>query len=318
MSTECSQLPESQISCPANWPRTSANVSSLASRRRLQGGVEVVRAPVERGAVLGAQPDARAGLGQVVQVGVAEHDDPSRDGASVLIAARVCPAWPAAGWRRRPRPSPRRSGTCWSRTSTQVSMTLEKPASLPPIVMLTSVVLALSADTWLLSTSAVVAPEHATEMKVAGEFGRGPLLRIGVLAALAAAAGGDVIPGTDPGAVGVAQRHVIDRGRRAGRPGGGQARGDGGNDDRRSENKPRNVHGSPTMTTKGTGNARHYPFTTRKRADQYRLTEDVRSDSIRGRPQPSRCRSPPRLQHLQQFVHAPHLQVRAARAGRPS
>ena len=53
--------------------------------------------------------------------------------------------------------------------STQVSMTLAKPASLPPIVMLTSVVLALSADTWLLSTSAVVAPEHATETKAAGE-----------------------------------------------------------------------------------------------------------------------------------------------------
>src|SRR5580704_11917836 len=54
--------------------------------------------------------------------------------------------------------------------STQVSMTLEKPASLPPIVMLTSVVLALSADTWLLSTSAVVAPEQATETKLVGEL----------------------------------------------------------------------------------------------------------------------------------------------------
>jgi hypothetical protein len=47
-------------------------------------------------------------------------------------------------------------------------MTLEKPASLPPIVMLTSVVLALSADTWLDKTSAVVAPEQATEVKLAG------------------------------------------------------------------------------------------------------------------------------------------------------
>src|ERR1700733_5198045 len=51
---------------------------------------------------------------------------------------------------------------------TQVSMTLEKPASLPPIVMLTSVVLALSADTWLPRTSAVVAPEQATETNEAG------------------------------------------------------------------------------------------------------------------------------------------------------
>ena len=54
--------------------------------------------------------------------------------------------------------------------STQVSMTLEKPASLPPIVMLTSVVPALSADTWLLMTSAVVAPAQATETNEAGEL----------------------------------------------------------------------------------------------------------------------------------------------------
>jgi hypothetical protein len=53
---------------------------------------------------------------------------------------------------------------------TQVSMTLAKPASLPPMVMLTSVVLALSADTWLLITSAVAAPEQATETNDAGEL----------------------------------------------------------------------------------------------------------------------------------------------------
>ena len=77
-------------------------------------------------------------------------------------------------------------------------MTLEKPASLPPIVMLTSVVLALSADTWLLSTSAVVAPAQATETNEAGDVSGGPLLRIGVRAAVAAAAGRDVIPGAEP------------------------------------------------------------------------------------------------------------------------
>ena len=49
-------------------------------------------------------------------------------------------------------------------------MTLAKPASLPPMVMLTSVVLALSADTWLLRTSAVVAPEQAIETNEAGEW----------------------------------------------------------------------------------------------------------------------------------------------------
>jgi hypothetical protein len=55
-------------------------------------------------------------------------------------------------------------------SSTQVSMVPAKLASLPPIVMLTSVVLAVSAETWLLRTSAVVAPEHATETKEVGEL----------------------------------------------------------------------------------------------------------------------------------------------------
>ena len=54
--------------------------------------------------------------------------------------------------------------------STQVSITLEKPASFPPIVMLASVVLALSADTWLLRTSSVVAPAQATETNEAGAY----------------------------------------------------------------------------------------------------------------------------------------------------
>ena len=54
--------------------------------------------------------------------------------------------------------------------STQVSITLEKPASLPPIVMLTRVVPALSAGTWLLITSEVVAPAQATKTNEAGEL----------------------------------------------------------------------------------------------------------------------------------------------------
>jgi len=54
--------------------------------------------------------------------------------------------------------------------STQVSITPEKPASLPPMVMLTSVVAALSADTWLLITSEVVAPAQAAETNEAGEW----------------------------------------------------------------------------------------------------------------------------------------------------
>ena len=54
--------------------------------------------------------------------------------------------------------------------STQVSVTPEKPASLPPIVMLTSVVLAPSAGTWPLITSEVVAPAQATETNEAWEW----------------------------------------------------------------------------------------------------------------------------------------------------
>jgi hypothetical protein len=44
----------------------------------------------------------------------------------------------------------------------------EKPASLPPIVMLTRVVDALSEESWLLMTSLVVAPEQAADVNDAG------------------------------------------------------------------------------------------------------------------------------------------------------
>src|SRR5260370_9962765 len=54
--------------------------------------------------------------------------------------------------------------------STGVSMTRARPASLPPMVRLTSVVLAVSADTWLPVTSAVVAPAQAAETNEAGAF----------------------------------------------------------------------------------------------------------------------------------------------------
>src|SRR5215469_12779782 len=47
----------------------------------------------------------------------------------------------------------------------QVSMMEEKPASLPPIVKLTSVVEELSDESWLLMTSATLAPEHAANVK---------------------------------------------------------------------------------------------------------------------------------------------------------
>jgi hypothetical protein len=47
-------------------------------------------------------------------------------------------------------------------------MTLENPTSLPPTVIDTRVVWAFSVASWLLMTDAVVAPEHATNAKLAG------------------------------------------------------------------------------------------------------------------------------------------------------
>jgi len=47
--------------------------------------------------------------------------------------------------------------------STQVSITLLKPTSLPPTVIETRVVALLSAESWPLMTELVVAPEQAAE-----------------------------------------------------------------------------------------------------------------------------------------------------------
>ena len=47
-------------------------------------------------------------------------------------------------------------------SSTQVFITCENPASLPPIVMLTRLVRALSAASWPSRTPEVVAPSQAT------------------------------------------------------------------------------------------------------------------------------------------------------------
>src|SRR5258708_40140025 len=52
----------------------------------------------------------------------------------------------------------------------QVSMIEEKPASLPPIVRLTSVADEVTDDSWLLITSVVLAPEQAANVKDAGEL----------------------------------------------------------------------------------------------------------------------------------------------------
>lgn len=52
---------------------------------------------------------------------------------------------------------------------TQSSRTVAKPTSLPPIEMLTRVVDELSAASWLLLTSPVVAPEQAADVYDAGE-----------------------------------------------------------------------------------------------------------------------------------------------------
>jgi hypothetical protein len=53
----------------------------------------------------------------------------------------------------------------------------EKPASFPPMVILTSVVDVLRDESWLLMTVLVVAPEQATKVKEVGELAdahRGP------------------------------------------------------------------------------------------------------------------------------------------------
>src|SRR5680860_650116 len=44
-------------------------------------------------------------------------------------------------------------------------ITLEKPASLPPIVIVTQSVPLVRLDTWLLRTFVVVAPEHAANTR---------------------------------------------------------------------------------------------------------------------------------------------------------
>src|SRR6266516_376166 len=49
----------------------------------------------------------------------------------------------------------------------QVVTTLTKPASLPPMVMVTRVVLGLRLPSWLLRTSSVLAPLHAAKVKLA-------------------------------------------------------------------------------------------------------------------------------------------------------
>jgi hypothetical protein len=50
----------------------------------------------------------------------------------------------------------------------QVCNTGENPASFPPMVIVTKSVAAPTAEIWLASTSAVVAPEQAANAKLAG------------------------------------------------------------------------------------------------------------------------------------------------------
>ena len=52
----------------------------------------------------------------------------------------------------------------------QVSMIEEKPASFPPTVKLTRVVEELSAESWLLMTSATLAPEQAAKVNEVTEL----------------------------------------------------------------------------------------------------------------------------------------------------
>src|ERR1700678_3343270 len=169
MSTEFSHLPESQISCPANALLTFANVSLLAAAavasalsRSLAPWLSAVRSavlsPMHQ---LDRDRSYRSGYPRTTTFAA---------GASTRMVRRVASSragsWVAANVSS--------ADTALRHelvdSSTQVSMVLAKPASLPPIVMLTSVVLGLSAETWLLRTSAVVAPEQATETKEVGEL----------------------------------------------------------------------------------------------------------------------------------------------------
>src|SRR5260370_5322226 len=59
-----------------------------------------------------------------------------------------------------------------SEPSTQVSITLEKPTSLPPMMIDTRVVAPLRAEIWLLMTSEVGAPEQATNANEVGQCAR--------------------------------------------------------------------------------------------------------------------------------------------------
>jgi hypothetical protein len=51
-------------------------------------------------------------------------------------------------------------------SSTQVAITLANPTSLPPMVIVTKVLLALSPPSWPLMTSLVVAPEQVALVKL--------------------------------------------------------------------------------------------------------------------------------------------------------
>src|SRR5215472_9767360 len=170
MSTECSQLPESHISCPANWPRTSANTMSWSAAvvtavDRTLSRVSAAASSAVRSWVL--SPMQVLDLDRSYRSGYPSSTILAL-GACCLMACRVLASlagnWVVAKFLA--------AATALTHElvdlSTQVSITLEKPASLPPIVMLTSVVPALSADTWPLITSEVVAPAHATETNEAG------------------------------------------------------------------------------------------------------------------------------------------------------
>ena len=87
-------------------------------------------------------------------------------------------------------------------------------------------------------------------------MGARPLLGVGVVAAIAAAAGRDVAPGAEPRAVRITERDIPDRGRGVGGRRHGQGQAGGGSHYRRAENDTGNTHESPHRTWKGTRNAR--------------------------------------------------------------
>ena len=224
---------------------------------RAQGAVQGVGACVERGPVLGAQPDAAARLGQVVQVRVAEHHDPG--------AGRALPdGLQGAG---QPGRQLRGDEGLGRRDGAQARARRPEHAGLHHAGEARVVTADRDADQrGARAQRRHLAVDHVGGRRAraghrderGGGVGAGPLLRVGVRAPVTAAAGGDVGPGAKAGAVRITERDIADR--RRGASGRHHAHGrdqaSRGNCNCRAENDTGNTHNHPIGTWEGGDNAR--------------------------------------------------------------